>query len=69
MSTDKPPKTEFNIIKPAESQRYVMVLDKSGSMGDDRKLEGLQEACKVFIESYIATGAYLGVVAFEYVCN
>ena len=67
MNDQKPPQTEFRILKPGSSTRYALVLDISGSMTNPDKcpkIDRLKEAAKKFVMYDVADGDQVGVVEF-----
>ena len=67
MTDEKPPQTDFRILKPGSNTRYALVLDTSGSMKDPNKcpkIDRLKETAKKFVLYDVADGDQVGVVEF-----
>lgn len=60
-----PPATIFNIIQPEESGRFVLVLDRSGSMDDHDRLQRLQQSSTRWLEFDVEEGTKVGIVSFS----
>ena len=74
LNKDAPPETIFHILRQ-EHAKYTMVLDTSGSMGQNsvrgrdvirRRIERMIEAATNFVEFSVEDGSMLGVVDFRY---
>ena len=69
LDKDNPPETEFHILRQEEA-RYVMVLDTSGSMDDNKegryRITRMIEAATNFVQFYVNDGSVLGVTHFRY---
>ncbi|XP_004603684.2 calcium-activated chloride channel regulator 1 [Sorex araneus] len=62
--TTQPPKPTFSLLQIG--QRIVcLVLDKSGSMSIDNRLNRLSQAGKLFLLQTIEQGSWAGMVAFD----
>ena len=59
------PDTTFEIIQPDKGGRFVLVLDKSGSMDDENRMERLKQSSTRWIKYDLEEGNKLGVVRFE----
>ena len=64
---DIPPETELKILKQ-DIGKFVLVLDKSGSM-DGSRFEQLKQSTMRWIKHDIDTGSLLGIVSFRYHYN
>ena len=68
LDKDTAPRTEFNVLRQEEA-RYVMVLDTSGSMDDNKqgrpRITRMNEAAKNFVQFYVNDGSQLGVTHFK----
>ena len=66
---DDAPETEFEILRPG-SGRFVMVLDKSGSMTDGQdyptRLDRLKMAAFRWLRKDVRAGSQVGVTSFRY---
>ena len=66
MDPSKPaPETTFEILQPDEGGRFVLCLDKSGSMKDHNRMDRLKQSSTRWIKYDLAEGNKLGVVHFE----
>ena len=59
------PDTTFEIIQPDKGGRFVLVLDKSGSMDNEHRMERLKQSSTRWIKYDLEEGNKLGVVRFE----
>ena len=59
-----PPQTKFTIIKTADP-KYVLVIDKSGSMANFDRLSRLQLAVIEWLTNKVSDGAKVGIVSFR----
>ncbi|XP_049628509.1 calcium-activated chloride channel regulator 1 [Suncus etruscus] len=66
--TTQPPKPTFSLLQIG--QRIVcLVLDKSGSMSTDKRLQRLTQAGKLFLLQTIEQGSWVGMVIFDSVAS
>nr|XP_039256541.1 calcium-activated chloride channel regulator 3A-1-like [Styela clava] len=54
----------FHVKKP-QMERVVLVMDTSGSMNENGKLEDLRRAARLFIKSSANEGTFVGLVTFD----
>ena len=59
------PNTNFEIIQPDQGGRFVLVLDRSGSMEKEHRMERLKQSSTRWIKYDLEAGNKLGVVHFE----
>ncbi len=61
---ETPPDTIFRILKPDEG-RFALVLDRSGSMGDQDRMVRLKQSTTRWIKYDLDVGTYLAVTSFS----
>ena len=67
-SFEVPPKTKFEILSPAEGGRFVLVLDRSTSMNDNRdptRMERIKQSSIRWIRYDVINGTQIGITSFE----
>ena len=67
-SYEVPPETKFEILSPAEGGRFVLVLDRSGSMADNRnptRMERVKQSSIRWIKYDVINGTQIGITSFE----
>ena len=64
-SYEGPPETKYEILKPAEGGRFVLVLDRSGSMGEKERLKRLKQSSKRWISYDVTNGTEIGITSFS----
>ena len=67
-SYEVPPETKFEILKPAEGGRFVLVLDRSGSMNDHRnptRMERVKQSATRWIRYDVINSTQIGITSFE----
>ena len=64
-TSNPPPTTTFEILKPDLGGRFVLTLDRSGSMDKDKRLKRLKQSSTKWIQSGLEEGNKLGIVSFE----
>ncbi|XP_038601349.1 calcium-activated chloride channel regulator 1-like [Tachyglossus aculeatus] len=62
--TDQPPKPVISLLKSI-LRRVCLVLDKSGSMSNDDRLNRMNQAAKLFLLQTIEEGSWAGMVTFD----
>ena len=60
-----PPETTFTIYKPETGGRFVLTLDKSGSMDEKNRMTRLKQSTIKWINYELEEGNQLGIVKFE----
>ena len=60
-----PPITTFAIFKPETGGKFVLTLDKSGSMAEKDRMERLKQSSIKWISHDLEEGNQLGIVQFE----
>ncbi|XP_072505058.1 calcium-activated chloride channel regulator 1-like [Notamacropus eugenii] len=64
MTEAEPPSTNFS-LKQIRERTLCLVLDKSGSMGNEDRLNRLNQASKLFLLQIIEKGSWVGMVTFD----
>ncbi|XP_043859045.1 calcium-activated chloride channel regulator 1-like [Dromiciops gliroides] len=64
MTDAQPPKPSFS-LKQIRERILCLVLDKSGSMGSDDRLNRLKQAATLFLLQIIEKGSWVGMVTFD----
>ncbi|XP_072505057.1 calcium-activated chloride channel regulator 1 [Notamacropus eugenii] len=64
MTEAQPPQTNF-LLKQIRARTLCLVLDKSGSMGGENRLNRLNQASKLFLLQIIEKGSWVGMVTFD----
>jgi hypothetical protein len=66
MGVDSPPDTIFKILRP-QDERFVFVLDVSGSMDMDnnKRIYRLKQSTQRWIQHEVRTGSLVGVTIFR----
>ena len=63
-NSEGPPETIFEILSPAEGGRFVLVLDRSGSMGEQKppptRLDRLQQSSIRWVTYDVTNGTEIG---------
>ena len=65
MTDEKSPKTTFRIVQPQSSARYVLVLDRSGSMKDNNRMTRLKQSAEKWIKYDLKLNSKLGITSFS----
>ena len=63
-----PPETEFTIMYPDDGGRFVLVLDRSGSMDDppkESRMDRLKQSSTRWIEYDVPVGTKIGLTSFS----
>ena len=60
-----PPETEFTIMYPDDGGRFVLVLDRSGSMNDKSRMDRLKQSSTRWIEYDVTEGTQIGLASFS----
>ena len=60
-----PPETEFTIMYPDDGGRFVLVLNRSGSMKDESRMERLKQSSTRWIEYDVPVGTKIGLTSFS----
>ena len=66
--TVPPPETEFKIMYPDDGGRFVLVLDRSGSMddnADETRMDRLKQSSTRWIQYDVAIGTQIGLTSFS----
>ena len=65
--TEVPPDTKFEILKPAEGGRFVLVLDRSGSMdqNNNHRMDRVKQSSTRWIKYDVANGTEIGITSFS----
>ena len=66
MKNETAPETIFHILQPNAVARYTLVLDRSGSMKGNERLDRLQKSSVRWIKYELKTNSKLGVTSFRY---
>lgn len=61
---ESPPSPVFSLLR-IRDRIVCLVLDKSGSMGDDNRLNRMNQAAKYFLLQAIENGTWVGMVHFD----
>ena len=68
-TSDQVPDTEFQVLRPTAATRFVLALDKSGSMTEGQtypsRLDRLKMAAARWIRKGVRDGSQVGVTAFR----
>ena len=65
-SYEVPPETKYEILKPAEGGRFVLVLDRSGSMEKKAdRLDRLKQSSIRWITYDVKNGTEIGITSFS----
>ena len=64
-TTNPPPETTFQLLYPDEAGRFVLVLDRSGSMQDEARLDRLKQSSTRWIQYNVADGTQIGITSFS----
>ena len=65
MTDDNSPTTTFRIVQPQSSARYVLVLDRSGSMSSNDRMGKLKQSAEKWIKYDLKLGSKLGITSFS----
>ena len=65
MTDEHSPKTIFRIVQPQSSARYVLVLDRSGSMKDNNRMARLKQSADKWIKYDLKLNSKLGITSFS----
>ena len=60
-----PPKTKFTILHPDEGGKFVLTLDRSGSMHDFDRMVRLQQSAIRWLRYDVKNGTQIGITSFE----
>ena len=60
-----PPATKFTIMYPDDGGRFVLVLDRSGSMDDNSRMDRLKQSSIRWIEYDVTEGTQIGLTSFS----
>ena len=63
--TDNAPETQFTILYPDDGGRFVLVLDRSGSMESESRMDRLQQSSTRWIEYDVTEGTQIGLTSFS----
>ena len=64
-TTNPPPETTFQVLYPDEAGRFVLVLDRSGSMADNERMDRLKQSSIRWIQNDVADGTQIGITSFS----
>ena len=64
-TTNPPPETTFQVLYPDEAGRFVLVLDRSGSMMDNERMDRLKQSTIHWIQYDVADGTQIGITSFS----
>ena len=64
-TTNPPPETTFQLLYPDEAGRFVLVLDRSGSMEDNERMDRLKQSTIRWIQYNVADGTQIGITSFS----
>ena len=64
-TTNPPPETTFQVLYPDEVGKIVLVLDRSGSMQDNERLDHLKQSSIGWIQYDVADGTQIGITSFS----
>jgi hypothetical protein len=64
MDAENPPETMFKILRPQE-ERFVFVLDVSGSMADADRIGRLIQSSNRWVKYEVRDGSQVGVTSFR----
>jgi hypothetical protein len=64
MDAEYPPETTFKILRPQE-ERFVFVLDVSGSMADANRIGRLIQSSNRWVKYEVRDGSQVGVTSFR----
>ena len=65
LNTESPPDTEFRLIQSPPEARFTLVIDRSGSMRDNNRMEKLQFATIRWIIHELKLNTKLGITSFS----
>ncbi|XP_068950621.1 calcium-activated chloride channel regulator 1 [Petaurus breviceps papuanus] len=68
MTAEKPPQPSFS-LKQIGERILCLVLDKSGSMANEDRLNRLNQASKLFLLQIIEKGSWAGMITFDSVAT
>ena len=60
-----PPETKFTILYPESEGRFVLVLDRSGSMDEKQRMTRLKQSSIRWINYEVEDGTKIGIVSFS----
>ena len=63
--TNNAPETKFTILYPDDGGRFVLVLDRSGSMKEESRMERLKQSSTRWIEYDVTEGTQIGLTSFS----
>ena len=63
--TDNAPETQFTILYPDDGGRFVLVLDRSGSMDEESRMDRLKQSSTRWIEYDVTEGTQIGLTSFS----
>ena len=64
-TTNPPPETTFQVLYPDEAGRFVLVMDRSGSMADNERMDRLKLSSIRWIQNDVAVGTQIGITSFS----
>ena len=64
-TTNPPPETAFQVLYPDEAGRFVLVLDRSGSMDQYYRMDRLKQSSIRWIQYDVADGTQIGITSFS----
>ena len=64
-TTNPPPETTFQVLYPDEVGKIVLVLDRSGSMEDNDRMDRLKQSSTRWIQYDVADGTQIGITSFS----
>ena len=64
-TTNPPPETTFQVLYPDEAGRFVLVLDRSGSMEDNERMDRLKQSSIRWIQYDVTDGTQIGITSFS----
>ena len=64
MIADTPPETTFKVLRPGD-ERFVFVLDVSGSMADSDRIGRLKQSSQRWVNFEVRDGSQVGVTSFR----
>ena len=63
--TNNAPETQFTILYPDDGGRFVLVLDRSGSMESESRMDRLKQSSTRWIEYDVTEGTQIGLTSFS----
>ena len=66
MDAETPPETTFKILRP-QDERFVFVLDRSGSMATSDRIGRLIQSSSRWVKYEVRDGSQVGITSFRWV--